>query len=64
MMKCPLCGFGFDEGAKTSCGARPMGKGCGFTCCPRNGYKFITEPKAINLINRVLGRKRPDEARK
>lgn len=58
MMKCPLCGHGFKEGAKPSCGSCPMGSGCGFTCCPHCGYKFVTESKTLNLINKIIGRSR------
>jgi hypothetical protein len=56
-MKCPLCGYEFDE-AREACKACPMHtKSCSLKCCPRCGYTIAGESKILKLIKRIWRRR-------
>ena len=44
-MKCPLCGYEYDEHAVACHAACPMNKGCTMLCCPQCGYQMVDESK-------------------
>jgi len=51
-MKCPLCGFEFDENGlecRSSCC-----KDCNIVCCPNCKYQFPKESKLVNILKRLF----------
>jgi len=52
-MKCPFCGFEFDE-PREMCAGCPMRKGCRAICCPNCGYELERESKLVDLLNKVM----------
>ncbi|MBI2252274.1 MAG: hypothetical protein HYU63_05990 [Armatimonadetes bacterium] len=55
MIKCPMCGFQFQQNKKV-CRNCPMGIGCGQICCPNCGYNLPGESKIISKINNIWER--------
>jgi len=50
-MKCPLCGYEFQEAdAEASCQGCPMAGGCHMVKCPNCGYDVLKEPKLIKAL--------------
>lgn len=47
-MICPLCGFHFDESARTCQAGCPLAavQGCQLICCPNCGYQMVDEAKS------------------
>ncbi|WP_456474406.1 hypothetical protein [Candidatus Pyrohabitans sp.] len=55
-MRCPLCGYEFEE-ASEACAACPMhSRDCSMKCCPRCGYHIVGESKILRLIKRIWRR--------
>jgi len=55
-MKCPLCGFEFEE-KETEKGC-PMHKNCGLSLCPNCGYEFVPpEPDSLKFLKRIFKKK-------
>ena len=45
-MKCPLCGYVFnEEKAASGCAGCSIKKGCGLVKCPNCGYETVAEKK-------------------
>lgn len=59
-MRCPLCGFEFDEEQSASCGGCPLRGGCSLARCPNCGYETPRKSKAAKLLERILGRAKDD----
>jgi Fe2+ transport system protein FeoA len=59
-MKCPLCGFEFDETARSCQTHCPMGEGCQMVCCPNCGYQGIDTSRSavVNWMRRAWQRLR------
>lgn len=53
-MKCPLCGFEFNETSNT-CKGCPLAKSCGLVRCPNCGYEMPPEPKTLNALKNMWG---------
>lgn len=54
-MKCPMCGFIFDENAvNTTCEACIMHKGCNLKRCPNCNYEILPESKLITTIKKLF----------
>lgn len=52
-MKCPLCGFEFDEEGKGACAGCPMALGsCNLIKCLNCGYCFPGEAKLLKLLKK------------
>lgn len=47
-MRCPLCGYDYDENALTCSTRCPMAavQGCNLLCCPNCGYQMVDERKS------------------
>jgi len=56
-MRCPLCGFEFDEIAPQCHSTCPMNVGCATVCCPHCGYQMIDERKssAAGWLRKLFG---------
>ncbi|MFQ6058327.1 MAG: hypothetical protein ACE5MB_05515 [Anaerolineae bacterium] len=55
-MRCPLCGYEFDEqqmACRTNC---PLNRDCNLICCPNCGYQTVDESrsKTAAWLRRVL----------
>jgi hypothetical protein len=42
-MKCPFCGYEFDENASPACRNCPFGRSCKLVKCPNCGYETLKE---------------------
>ncbi len=53
-MKCPLCGYTFDEKAE-GCrkGCPVQGKACEMICCPHCRYTFVETSATVRLLERM-----------
>jgi rubredoxin len=50
-VKCPLCGYSFEEDrAKDACGGCPMAGNCHMLRCPNCGYDIPKEPKLVKAF--------------
>ncbi len=55
-MKCPLCGFEFNENdASKACRGCPLAKACSLVKCPNCGYEFPSEPRTLNAMKNMWG---------
>ncbi len=47
MLKCPLCGYDFNETAMNCATVCPIAavQGCHLVCCPNCGYQMVDERK-------------------
>ena len=54
-MKCPFCGFEFEESQEVCCGC-PLRGQCKAVCCPNCGYELERESKLADLVRRVWKR--------
>ena len=51
MMKCPLCGFKFqEEDGRVACRGCPLAGGCHMLKCPNCGYDVPIEPRLIKAL--------------
>ncbi|MEE8168699.1 MAG: hypothetical protein V3T58_07495 [Candidatus Hydrothermarchaeales archaeon] len=58
-LKCPLCGYEFaEEMEEVKCKGCPMSRGCGMICCPHCNYQFVQKSKTIDVIKKILRRRR------
>ena len=46
-MRCPLCGYEFDESDKQCHTACAMNTSCTMVCCPQCGYQMVDERKSV-----------------
>lgn len=53
MVKCPLCGYVFEESESTGCKGCPLKGGCSIVRCPNCGYEFIPEGRKPFLLRWV-----------
>ncbi len=53
-MKCPLCGYHFNEPVNEVCYGCPLKKSCDLVKCPYCGYEFPIK-KLPKFIDRLLG---------
>jgi len=62
-MKCPLCGFEFDETVRSCQTHCPMGEGCQMVCCPNCGYQGIDTSRSavISWMRRAWQRLRGED---
>ncbi len=64
-MRCPLCGYRFDESKLTCPAACQLAalQGCHLVCCPNCGYQMVDERKSglARLLRRVLKTPERDE---
>ncbi len=44
-LKCPLCGYRFEEAETTGCRGCPLRGGCNMVRCPNCGYEFIPDTR-------------------
>ncbi|RKY04294.1 hypothetical protein DRP77_04235 [Candidatus Poribacteria bacterium] len=52
-MRCPFCGFQFDENDSPACRSCPFGRSCRLVKCPNCGYETI---KPGGLFSKLIGR--------
>ncbi|MFQ6617055.1 MAG: hypothetical protein ACE5QV_00080 [Fidelibacterota bacterium] len=60
-MKCPLCGYEFDERSKGCHSGCPMNRDCNLICCPNCGYSFIGGSKILNFFKKSFKKGKKDE---
>ena len=53
-MKCPLCGYEFDEKNSECHKECPLNKECSMVCCPSCHYQFVNESKTVNFIKKLF----------
>lgn len=54
-MKCPLCGYEFEESLEGMCRACPMRRGCrAEICCPNCGYTVPESSSLVEFIKRMV----------
>jgi Fe2+ transport system protein FeoA len=58
MMRCPLCGYKFDESVKHCHTACAMNHNCALVCCPHCGYQMVdeTQTKAASWMRKLFSR--------
>ena len=54
-MKCPFCGYSFEEAQKVCLGC-PLRGQCKAVCCPNCGYELERESKLADLVRKVWGK--------
>ncbi len=52
-MKCPLCGYEFDEN-EAVCKGCPVNRDCNTICCPNCGYQTIEKSGLISWIKKIF----------
>lgn len=51
-MKCPLCGYQFEEEDVVACKGCPLFKGCNMVRCPNCGFETPAEPKLVKVMKK------------
>ncbi len=53
-MKCPLCGFEFEEEESApGCNGCPLAKGCKLVRCPNCSYETPAQPSIISILQKL-----------
>lgn len=63
-MRCPLCGFEFEETQMSCHSSCAFNESCGIICCPNCGYQMPDEHKSrvAEALRRFLSRRREQQA--
>ncbi|HBC46118.1 MAG TPA: hypothetical protein DEO84_06160 [candidate division Zixibacteria bacterium] len=49
-VKCPVCGYRFDESARSSCATCPVGPKCNMICCPNCHYSWVESSSWVSSL--------------
>lgn len=55
-LRCPLCGFEFEQLDTLCAHGCPLGGSCNFVRCPSCQYEYPPQPRKVSFLSRLLGK--------